>query len=338
MERPTTRVLAVLELLQTHGRIGGPELARRIGVDGRTLRRYIAMLEELGIPITAERGRYGGYALVAGFKLPPMMFTDDEALALSIGLLAARSLGLADAAPAVASAQAKLERVMPPTIKRRVRAVDETVALDLHAGVAAGDNAALVVLTAAAQARQRVHLHYRTAQRDASERDFDPYGLAWRGGRWYVVGWCHLRGAVRSFRLDRVERVQALPASFGRPERFDALAHLVFSVATMPRTHAIEVRLAADLATAKCCLPEAAGVLEPDGDGTVLFAQADDLDWFARELARLPFDFEVRAPALLRDAVHACGERLQRLAAGDPTPGLRRGSGHGRDPWHGCDP
>ena len=94
---PTTRVLAVLELLQAHGRISGPEMARRLDVDARTLRRYIAILEEFGIPITAERGRYGGYALVAGFKLPPMMFTDDEALALSVGLLAARSLGLSDA-------------------------------------------------------------------------------------------------------------------------------------------------------------------------------------------------------------------------------------------------
>src|SRR5258708_19197010 len=125
MPRPTTRVLAVLELLQTHGRMSGAELARRIEVDGRTVRRYISMLEELGIPITAERGRDGAYMLVAGFKLPPMMFTDDEALALSVGLLAARGLGLADAAPAVASAQAKLERVMPASLKRRGRAGGE---------------------------------------------------------------------------------------------------------------------------------------------------------------------------------------------------------------------
>lgn len=315
MERPTTRVLAVLELLQTHGRLSGPELARRIGVDGRTLRRYVAMLEELGVPVTAERGRHGGYALVAGFKLPPMMFTDDEALALALGLLAARNLGLADAAPAVASAQAKLERVMPTNLKRRVRAVDETVALDLarSGGAGGSDPAVLATLSAAAQARQRVHLHYRTAQRAPSERDFDAYGLAWRGGRWYAVGHCHLRGGVRSFRLDRIEQVHALPASFGKPEGFDALAHLAFSVATLPRTHAIEVRLHADLAAARRELFEAIGVLEPDGERTLLFAQADDLDWFARELSRLPFDFEVVSPPALRDAVRLHGERLRRL-------------------------
>lgn len=316
MERPTTRVLAVLELLQTHGRLAGPELARRIGVDGRTLRRYIAMLEELGVPVTAERGRHGGYALVAGFKLPPMMFTDDEALALSLGLLAARSLGLADAAPAVASAQAKLERVMPATLKRRVRAVDETVALDLSRTAATpGDNDALVMLSTAAQSRQRVHLRYRSAQHADSERDFDPYGLAWRGGRWYAVGHCHLRGGVRSFRLDRIAAVRAIPASFGRPDGFDALAHLEFSMATLPRAHAIEVRLATDLATAKRELFGTVGVFEPDGDGVRLLAQADDLDWFARELSRLPFDFAVVAPQALRDAVRLHGERLWRLVA-----------------------
>ena len=111
MSRPTTRVLTVLELLQTHGRMSGAQLARAARGRPPTVRRYIAMLEELGIPIIAERGRDGAYLLVAGFKLPPMMFTDDEALALSVGLLAARGLGLAEAAPAVASAQAKLERV-----------------------------------------------------------------------------------------------------------------------------------------------------------------------------------------------------------------------------------
>src|SRR5688500_16302858 len=103
MDHPATRVLAVLELLQAHGRMSGSELARRLAVHPRTVRRYVALLEEMGIPVTAEQGRLGGYSLVAGFKLPPMMFTDDEALALSVGLLAARGLGLDGAAPAVAS-------------------------------------------------------------------------------------------------------------------------------------------------------------------------------------------------------------------------------------------
>jgi len=315
MTRPTLRVLAVLELLQSQGRISGPELARRIGVDGRTLRRYIAMLEELGIPIVAERGRFGGYALVPGFKLPPLVFTNDEALALSVGLLAARSLGLADAAPAVAGAQAKLQRVMPHALKRRLRAIDETVALDLsRRNAAPQDNAALVTLSTAAQARQRVHLRYRSGEQQDTARDFDPYGLVWRGGRWYAVGHCHLRRDVRSFRLDRVIDVHTLPASFGRPEGFDALEHLARSVATLSRAHAIEVLLRTDLDRARRETFDAIGVFTPEGDAVRLSAQADDLDWFARELSRLSFDFSVLSPPALRTAVERQSARLQRLA------------------------
>ncbi len=316
MERPTTRVLAVLELLQTHARISGSDLSKRIGVDGRTLRRYITILEELGIPITTDRGRHGGYALVPGFKLPPMMFTDDEALALSLGLLAARSLGLKDAAPAVASALAKLERVMPVNLKRRVRAIDETVSLDVRQpGPSFGSNAALAVLSAAAQNRQRVHLRYVTAERDASDRDIDPYGLAHRSGRWYVVGHCHLRKDLRSFRLDRIEEVRPLNIFFERPADFDTLGHLAFSAATLPRRHTIEVRLHTDLKTAQRELCDTIGVFEPTPEGVNLFAQADDLDWFARQLARVAFEFEVIGPAALRDALLQCGVRLQLRAA-----------------------
>jgi predicted DNA-binding transcriptional regulator YafY len=310
MYHPTTRVLAVLELLQTHGRMSGAEMASRLEIDGRTLRRYIVTLEEMGIPITTERGRHGGYALIAGFKLPPMMFTDDEALALSIGLLAARSLGLAEAAPAVASAQAKLERIMPANLKRRVSAVDETVKLDLSQAVSPADNAALVALSAAAQNRRRAHLHYRSASGDDSERDFDAYGLAYRGGRWYVVGMCHLRKDLRSFRLDRIGQVQLLETSFTRPAEFDALAHLAFSVATIPRAFAIEVLLKTDLKSAREQLFDAIGIFEQTEDGVLVHSQADELDWFARELARMPFAFEIRHPPELRDALRICAQRL----------------------------
>jgi predicted DNA-binding transcriptional regulator YafY len=315
MARPTMRVLTVLELLQSRGRVTGPELARNVGVDERTLRRYIAMLEELGIPILAERGRYGGYALVAGFKLPPLVFSNDEAVALSVGLLAARSLGLAEAAPAVAGAQSKLQRVMPQALKRRLRAIDETVALDLtRRGVAPEDNVALVTLSAGAQQRQRVHLRYRSREDQYTSRNFDPYGLVWQGGRWYAVGHCHLRRDVRSFRLDRIVEARLLPASFGRPEAFDALAHLSQSVATLPRAHAIEVLLHTGLDRARQETFDAIGIFTPESSGVRLSAQADDLEWFARQLASLSFDFEVRSPPALRDALKRHAARLRRIA------------------------
>jgi len=310
MPHPTTRVLAVLELLQAHGRISGPDMARRLGVDGRTLRRYVAILEEFGIPITAERGRYGGYALVPGFRLPPMMFTDDEALALSVGLLAARSLGLSEAQPAVASARAKLERVMPARLKQRVRAIDETVTLDLSRTAPTGDNGVLAALSAAAQAQQRVQMVYRSARDEESVRPFDPYGLGFRGGHWYAAGFCHLRGELRSFRLDRVLAVRPLPVSFGRPAGFDALAHLSASLANMPRAQAVEVLLHTDLDTARRAFFYDLGTLEPVASGVLLRARTDHLDWFARELARLPFDFSIHGPEALRGEVRTLAERI----------------------------
>jgi predicted DNA-binding transcriptional regulator YafY len=319
MYSPTTRVLTVLELLQTHGALSGTELAARLEVDGRTLRRYITRLEDLGVPVVAERGRYGAYRLMPGFKLPPMMFTDDEALALSVGLLAARSLGLAQAAPAVQSAQAKLERVMPDKLKRRVRALGETVQLDLARPDAAADNAALFQLSAAAHDRQRVHLAYRSAQSEATERDFDPYGVAWRGGRWYTVGWCHLRRDLRSFRLDRIEQLALCDAHFSAPADFDAVRHLALGLATLPRGISVEVLLKTDLQTAREELFEAIGLFQPCAGGVLLHSETNDLDWYARQLARLSFGFEIRAPRALHAAVRVRAAHLLRQIR--PAPG-----------------
>jgi predicted DNA-binding transcriptional regulator YafY len=315
MAKPATRVLAVLELLQAHGRVSGAEMAARLGVDGRTLRRYIAALEEMGIPVTAERGRAGGYALVAGFKLPPMMFSEDEAVALSVGLLAARSFGLDRTAPAVASAQAKLERVMAAGLRQRVRAVDETVQLDVTGASAAASHAALATLSVAARARRRVHLRYGDAAGRQSERAFDAYGLAYHGGCWYAVGWCHLRRAIRSFRLDRILSVDSLERPFERPEDFDALAWLLRSVAILPRAHAVEVLLKTSLERAQAQFSRTIAVLEQTEDGVAMHCQADEIGWMARQLASLPFDFEIRQPPQLREEVRECARKLLRLTS-----------------------
>lgn len=308
--KPTTRVLAVLELLQAHGQVSGAEIAARLEVDVRTVRRYIAMLEEMGIPVTAERGRAGGYALVAGFKLPPMMFSEDEALALSVGLLGARSLGLERAAPAIAGVQAKLERAMPALLRERVRAVAETVQLDVRRAATGAGSAALGILSVAARGQERVHLNYVDAAGSTTQRDIDPYGLAYHGGCWYVVAHCHLRADLRSFRLDRIDALTPLGRRFERPRGFDALAWLVRSVATLPRAVAIEVLLKTTLATAQAQFFDTIGVFEQVENGVVMHNQSDDIDWFARQLAALPFGFEIRKPGALRDAVRACAHNL----------------------------
>ncbi len=315
MSQPTNRVLAQLEMLQAREVTCGAELARALDVERRTLRRYIVMLEELGIPIVTTQGRYGGYQVVPGFKLPPLIFSDEEALALAVGLMAARALGLTESMPAVASARAKLERVFPAKLKSRLRAVDESVAMELTRPAAVIDQQVLGLLCSASQQRRRVRMAYQSRSDEQTVREFDPYGLVYRSGRWYIVGWCHLRRGLRSFRLDRVVSASSVPVTFQRPDGFDTLAYLKQSITMIPRAHAVEVLLETDLATAQCAVVPYVGVLECVEGGVLLRAQADDLDWIARELARLPFDFSVKSPAALRGAIAGISRRLGRLAS-----------------------
>jgi predicted DNA-binding transcriptional regulator YafY len=160
-----------------------------------------------------------------------------------------------------------------------------------------------------------VRLHYRSAIGDDSVRDFDPYGLALRSGRWYVSGHCHLRQGLRSFRLDRITDVEPLPASFLRPAGFDALAHLVQSLANMPRSQHAEILLHASMEDAQCCLFPELGTFEPTPEGTRLSVQVDDLDWLARELSRLPFSFRVISPDGLRGSLARHAQRLAGMCA-----------------------
>ena len=314
VSKPTTRLLAALELLQSRGRVTGPELAAQLQVHLRTVRRYVVALVDIGVPVVAERGRDGAYLLTPGFRLPPMMFSDDEALALAIGLLAARELGLASTRIAVASAQAKLERVMPVALKSRLRAIDQTVHLDLQRPAATADSRALATLSEAAQRQQRVLLHYRSPQQVDTERQFDCFGLAFYAGHWYAVGHCHLRHGLRSFRLDRVQRAAPLPASFGAPPPFDALAYLKHSIATLPRDHAVQVVLHAGLDEVRSALFAEIGTLQvlpgKGGPRVLLQSEVDDLDWFARELARLPFALEIRQPSMLAQVLAGHARRL----------------------------
>lgn len=315
MYHPTTRVLAVLELLQTHGRMTGAEIAQRLEVDARTARRYIEMLQDLGIPVIAERGRNGAYALGQGFKLPPMMFTDDEALALTVGLLAARRLGLADAAPAVESALAKIERVMPGKLRSRVRSLSDTIALDMRQPFTAPNSNVMLTLSLAAQSQQRVHMRYQSARDEVTERDFDPYGLAFRNALWYVAGHCHLRHNLRSFRLDRVVDVAILDQRFDRPGDFDVLAHLTESMKLLPRKFPVRVLIDAPLEEVQRQLPEDSFLLEPQADGVLMRGRSDDLQWLAVHLARLSYPFEILEPTELRDAMYRHAQQLLAMAS-----------------------
>jgi predicted DNA-binding transcriptional regulator YafY len=298
MANPTTRVLALLELLQAHGLMSGTELARRLAVDPRSIRRYILSLESLGIPVQTQRGRDGGYHLMQGFKLPPMMFSNEEAAALALGLVSARSVGWASAS---ASALAKLERVMPETVRANLRAVAASLSLELPTGkpVSQVSPEILSLLSSAIQQQQSLRLSYSSGQQISSTRNIDAYGLAYLNAHWYVVAYCHLRLGMRSFRLDRISALELLPASFGKPLNFDTMAYLNSAIASLPRAHSIKVVLHTDLASALVEIFSSLGVLEVVDAGILMHSQADDLAWMARELARLPFSFTIVEPPAL---------------------------------------
>lgn len=319
MYHPTTRVLTVLELLQSHGRMSGPELAARLEVNVRTIRHYITMLQDLGIPIEAERGRAGAYRMRPGFKLPPLMFTEDEAVALTLGLLAARQLGLAAAAPATEGALAKVERVLPDNTRARVQALQHALRLEFPMFYSPPDSTVVVTFSTAVQQCRRVEFGYHSWRGEDTERAIDPYGVVYYGGRWYVAGFCQLRQGLRAFRLDRVRHARLLDASFAPLAGFDSLAFVIHSLATTPGVWAIEVLLHTDLDTARRRVPATMATLEQAPEGVVLRCNAQNLDWFAHFLAGLWFPLVVRYPAELRDELRALAERAAALADAGET-------------------
>ncbi|MEU5947175.1 YafY family protein [Micromonospora sp. NPDC047465] len=321
MSHPAARVLGMLELLQSHHRLTGAELARRLSVDERTVRRYAATLAELGIPVAAERGRHGGYRLRPGYKLPPLMLTDDEAVAVLLGLLAAERLGLGTEEPATATALAKIRRVLPSALGDRLAAVQEHLGFTLRRSTAEARPATgtLLALGAAARHRRRVRLDYRSWSGAASRRQLDPYGLVFHAGRWYVTGHDHLRGEVRTFRLDRVGEVETGTETFVVPDGFDPVAQVTRSLAGVPYAHHVEVLLETDLATARRRVPPSVAELTESADGVLLRARAENLDGMAQLLAGLGWPFTVSSPDALRTAV---AEHARRLAGwAGRTPG-----------------
>ena len=313
MTHPTTRVLAMLELLQARHRVSGGELAAALGVDERTVRRYATRLVDLGIPVLAERGRYGGYRLMPGYKLPPLMFTDDEAIAVVLGLLTGRRSGLPGGA--TESALAKVRRVLPPELGERIEALRDTLDFTLPAreGVPPS-TAAVLTLAAAARERRRVRLRYRSWKGADSERELDPYGLVLHSARWYVTGHDHRSGEIRTFRVDRVSEAVAGTEMFAVPDGFDPVAQVTRSLANVPYAHEVEVLLHTTLAEATTRIPPSTGSLAEVDGGVLLRTRAERLDGMARMLAGLGWPFVIHRPDELRAAVRDLAAALAERA------------------------
>lgn len=319
---PATRILALLELLQAHHRLTGADLAKRLDVDERTVRRYAARLAELGIPVQAERGRYGGYRLLPGYKLPPLMFSDEEAVAVVLGLLAGARLGLATAAPAVDSALAKVQRVLPHQLRERTTAVREALEFTLAPREPrAPGTGTLLLLGEATSRRRRVRLAYRSYRGADSERELDPYGLVFHHGRWYVTGHDHHRGELRTFRLDRIRSVRITEAAFTPPADFDPVRHVTQSLAGVPYAWEVEVTLHTSLAEARRRIPASTATLTGTDGQVLLRTRAERLDGMAVMLAGLGWSFRIHHPAELKEEVRAHAARLVAASEATELPG-----------------
>ena len=313
--RPTTRLLALLELLQARGRMTGSEIAGRLEVGERSVRRYVERLREIGIPVEGERGRYGAYVLRPGFRLPPLMFTDEEALGLTLGLLAARRLGLSGVTPAVEGALAKVERVMPVALRERVRDLEETVTPAVAPPATPPTGEVVLKVASAVRGRKRIHLRYRSGHSEETEREVDPYGVVHREGFWYTFGYDHLRGGTRLFRLDRILDVEVLEAGFVRPAGLESQEGVLRTVANLPGDDwSVEVLLGTTLAEAREEVPPMTAALEEVEGGVILRCSTSDLGWMARVLSGLSCPFIVRRPAELREALRRHAAEISDLA------------------------
>jgi predicted DNA-binding transcriptional regulator YafY len=314
MYHPTTRVLTVLELLQSHRQMTGPELAGRLEVDIRTVRRYITMLQDLGIPVQARRGRAGAYRLRPGFKLPPLMFNEEEAMAVVLGLLVARRAGLTQAALATESALAKIGRVLPTPLREFAQALEETLVIALPEETVPPASELVLALSVAAQRNQQVLLGYRSWPGEETERVIDPYGLVFRAGRWYAVGYCHLRQGLRVFRLDRMTGAKLREERFVRPADIDLLAEVEQGIGRAPGVWQVEALLKMTLVEAQAKVPATIGQLEQRGDGVLFRSSVWRLGWLAMFLAELRCPVTVLQPPELREKLRELASHISAIA------------------------
>jgi predicted DNA-binding transcriptional regulator YafY len=314
MYSPTSRLLTVLELLQSYKHMSGSEMARRLEVDVRTVRRYIVTLQDMGIPVEAERGPYGAYQLARGFKLPPLMFTDAEAVALTLGLITIRQLKFPVNVAAVEGALAKTERVMPDKLLSQVRGLQEAIIFNvIRPAPVLPNNDYIVTLSTAVMQRQQVHMHYQSFQGADSERDFSPYGIVFNDGYWYTAGYCHLRQDVRTFRLDRITSVEPIERTFEMPPDFDVLDYVMRAIGSPVGANSIEVLLKTSMEHAQQVILPMMGTLEETDEGVIFRRNGSELDWIAHILLRLDFPVVIRQTQELRQIVREMGTRALQI-------------------------
>ncbi|MGH3078144.1 MAG: helix-turn-helix transcriptional regulator [Gaiellaceae bacterium] len=316
MLAPTARLLELLELLQARPLTTGREIADRLGIDARTVRRYVTALQDLGIPVEGQRGVGGGYRIRPGYRLPPLMLNDDEAVVVALGIVASGQLGLTASAESIDTALAKIHRVLPDGLRRRVEALEAT--LDFTRSAPAGAPVAgerVLLLAEAIRGRRRVRTGYRAFSGEVTRRELSPLGLVVHSGRWYLAAYDHGRDDLRTFRVDRMRRpAVAREPAVDPPEGFDAVTYISRSLARTPWRHEVVVLLHLPLEEATRRLPATLAELVEAAGGTRLRMRVSSLDWMASVLAGVGCTFAVEEPEELRVSVRALADRLAESA------------------------
>jgi predicted DNA-binding transcriptional regulator YafY len=321
-------VLALLELLQGGGTRRVADLAERLGVDERTVRRYAEHLVDLDIPVRSIRGRYGGYRLAPGYRMPPLMLTDDEAVAVAIGLVVGRRAGLVPESHASESALAKIRRVLPVRLADRLGALLATSSFTAAPRAATvTDSEVLLTIAEAARDRVLVEIGYRDRLGRRSTREIAPDGVVGHAGHWYVAT------ADRTFRLDRITSASLLTATTEQAQGNDPAGRVLESLATGPWVHKVSVRVHGTVEDVQRRLPLGLALVTPlDGnedDGSPDDGGPDDgnsgggrssevrvefraerFDWVPALLAGLDRPFVIEEPAELRSRVAELAVRL----------------------------
>jgi predicted DNA-binding transcriptional regulator YafY len=320
----SARLLRLLSLLQARRQWTGPELAERLAVTTRTVRADVERLRTLGYPVEATPGVAGGYRLGAGAALPPLLLDDEEAVAVAVALRTAAGGTVTGIEETSLRALAKLERLLPSRLRRRVGAV-QGFTLDVTGGGPTVDAGLLALLAAACRDAERLRFDYARHDGTVSRRVVEPHRVVHLRRRWYLVGWDVERADWRTFRVDRVTPKPPAGPRF-RPRAFpeaDVGAYVARGVGGAIWRHWARVRLAAPAAEVERRWPHAPGRLTPEDGGTcVLEAGADTFEQLALYLGLLGVDFEVLEPAELAAEVRALGERYVRAgrALSPPTP------------------
>ena len=318
MSEPSSRLLDLLSLLQGRRDWPGGELAKRLEVSGRTVRRDVARLRTLGYPVESLTGPTGGYRLRAGTAMPPLLLDEDEAIAIAVGLRTAARASVAGIEETSVRALVKLEQVLPTHLRRRVAALGSATIVPTVSGPTV-DPQHLTTIASGCRDSECIRFEYHSRDGTATRREVEPHSLVNLGRRWYLVGWDRLRDDWRTFRIDRLSR----PASTGLrftvrtlPAR-DAAAYVKESIAGAWSRYEARVTVHAPADEVGKRLPYFAGGLEPIDDQRCEYRTSDDdLQWLALRVAMLGVEVEVHEPPELVAHLKAMAGRLHRAAGG----------------------